>query len=213
MLNELWTGRLPVLLHGMIETARNMSLHSANPISLMNVCFCACQVEAIDTVTAGRHVVVCTSTASGKSLCYNLPILATLAANPNSCAIYMFPTKALAQDQLQILRHLSQLTFWCLSPPCGCLRWRHSSGAYFKLKLRSVTSVAQTFFLLIRASEILHPVMTLSASARALHTRCLVCLMTCVLKPTSSIPLPTAIQDDPRCRCSFLSCIIHCICR
>ncbi len=74
------------------------------------------QVEAINTVTEGRHVVVCTSTASGKSLCYNLPILAALAANPNACAIYMFPTKALAQDQLQILRHLCKLTFGSQAP-------------------------------------------------------------------------------------------------
>ena len=61
-------------------------------------------------------MVVCTSTASGKSLCYNLPILAALAANPRACAIYMFPTKALAQDQLQILRHLCQLTFGDAAP-------------------------------------------------------------------------------------------------
>ena len=46
---------------------------------------------------AGRHVVVSTSTASGKSLCYALPVLEALAADRSACAIFMFPTHALAQ--------------------------------------------------------------------------------------------------------------------
>ncbi len=46
---------------------------------------------------SGHHVVVCTSTASGKSVCYNVPILETLGNDPETCALYMFPTKALAQ--------------------------------------------------------------------------------------------------------------------
>ena len=45
----------------------------------------------------GHHVVVSTSTASGKSLCYVLPVLEALVADPSACAIFMFPTKALAQ--------------------------------------------------------------------------------------------------------------------
>jgi len=46
---------------------------------------------------AGKHTVVCTATASGKSLCYNLPVLEGLAADPGATALYLFPTKALAQ--------------------------------------------------------------------------------------------------------------------
>lgn len=42
-------------------------------------------------------MVVCTSTASGKSVCYNVPILEALGRDPEACALYMFPTKALAQ--------------------------------------------------------------------------------------------------------------------
>ena len=60
---------------------------------------------------AGKHVVVCTATASGKSLCYNLPILEALAQDPRATALYMFPTKALAQDQLRALRELCDSTF------------------------------------------------------------------------------------------------------
>jgi DEAD/DEAH box helicase domain-containing protein len=58
------------------------------------------QAEAYAAVRAGRHVVVVTPTASGKTLCYNLPILQRLLENPEKRAIYLYPTKALAQDQL-----------------------------------------------------------------------------------------------------------------
>ena len=47
---------------------------------------------------------VSTSTASGKSLCYNIPVIEALAADRGSTAIYIFPTKALAQDQMRALR-------------------------------------------------------------------------------------------------------------
>ncbi len=60
---------------------------------------------------AGKDVVVCTSTASGKSLCYNLPILEALVENPAAAALYMFPTKALAQDQLRALREFCAAAF------------------------------------------------------------------------------------------------------
>ena len=56
-------------------------------------------------------MVVCTATASGKSLCYNLPVLEALAQDPRATALYMFPTKALAQDQLRALRELCEATF------------------------------------------------------------------------------------------------------
>ena len=53
---------------------------------------------------AGRNVVVVTPTASGKTLCYNLPVLNRLIAEPGARAMYLFPTKALAEDQLQELQ-------------------------------------------------------------------------------------------------------------
>ncbi|MCB0226843.1 MAG: DEAD/DEAH box helicase, partial [Anaerolineae bacterium] len=59
------------------------------------------QAQAIDAARAGRHVVVATSTASGKTLCYNVPVLEAISANYQARAIYLFPTKALAQDQLR----------------------------------------------------------------------------------------------------------------
>ena len=57
------------------------------------------QTTAVEAALAGRHVVVATPTASGKSLCFHLPVLQALAEDPNARALYLFPTKALARDQ------------------------------------------------------------------------------------------------------------------
>ena len=77
------------------------------------------QVDAIGQVMAGRNVVVATGTASGKSLCYQLPIaLATASEGRRAHAptsLLLFPTKALAQDQLRALGALG-CPAWCLSP-------------------------------------------------------------------------------------------------
>jgi DEAD/DEAH box helicase domain-containing protein len=62
------------------------------------------QARAIDAVRAGEDIVVVTATASGKTMCYNLPVIEHLAAHPEDRALYLFPTKALAQDQLKTLR-------------------------------------------------------------------------------------------------------------
>ncbi|HHX44865.1 MAG TPA: DEAD/DEAH box helicase [Chloroflexi bacterium] len=61
------------------------------------------QAQAIAAALAGRHVAVCTPTASGKSLCYHLPVLDALLRDASSCALYLFPTKALGHDQLHAL--------------------------------------------------------------------------------------------------------------
>jgi DEAD/DEAH box helicase domain-containing protein len=58
------------------------------------------QAEAFDHVAAGRNVVIVTPTASGKTLCYNLPVLDLLLRDEGARAMYVFPTKALAEDQL-----------------------------------------------------------------------------------------------------------------
>ena len=64
------------------------------------------QRQAWEAVQAGRHIVLATGTASGKTLAYNLPVLDELLRDPAACALYIFPTKALAQDQLQIVQNL-----------------------------------------------------------------------------------------------------------
>jgi DEAD/DEAH box helicase domain-containing protein len=64
------------------------------------------QAEAVGHALAGRNVVITTPTASGKTLCYNVPVLQAILDDPASRALYLFPTKALAQDQLAELDRL-----------------------------------------------------------------------------------------------------------
>jgi DEAD/DEAH box helicase domain-containing protein len=66
------------------------------------------QAEAVDAIRAGEDVVVVTPTASGKSLCYLIPTLQALAVDPTARALYLFPTKALGQDQVTELGELSR---------------------------------------------------------------------------------------------------------
>jgi DEAD/DEAH box helicase domain-containing protein len=65
------------------------------------------QAEACASIAAGRHTVVVTPTASGKTLCYTLPVLDAILHDDGSRALYLFPTKALAQDQAAVLRRLT----------------------------------------------------------------------------------------------------------
>src|SRR5439155_25603873 len=65
------------------------------------------QAQAIAALRDGRDVVVVTGTARGKSLCYHLPVLEQLLADRDSTALLLFPTKALAQDQLKGLVRLA----------------------------------------------------------------------------------------------------------
>lgn len=67
------------------------------------------QLEAYKAVTNYKHITTITPTASGKTLCYNLPILQHMMHEPNARAIYIFPTKALAQDQKTDLNELIEL--------------------------------------------------------------------------------------------------------
>ena len=65
------------------------------------------QAVAMAHALAGRHVVITTPTASGKTLCYNAPVLSAILRDPATRALYLFPTKALAQDQLAELHALA----------------------------------------------------------------------------------------------------------
>ena len=66
------------------------------------------QAAAAEAVHGGRNVVIVTPTASGKTLCYNLPVLDAVLENMDTRALYLFPTKALAQDQLAELHDLGR---------------------------------------------------------------------------------------------------------
>src|SRR2546426_4600399 len=64
------------------------------------------QSEALEAVRGRQNIVVVTPTASGKTLCYNLPVLEAILEEPSARALYIFPTKALAQDQMDELHGL-----------------------------------------------------------------------------------------------------------
>lgn len=67
------------------------------------------QREAYDLVTSGANVIITTPTSSGKSLCFNLPIMDSILKDPKNRALYIYPTKALAEDQLQKLNEFGFL--------------------------------------------------------------------------------------------------------
>ena len=74
------------------------------------------QAAAFESARRGENIVLATGTASGKTLAYNLPVLAALIENPSARALYLFPTKALTQDQLSNLQtfqpaHIQPSTF------------------------------------------------------------------------------------------------------
>jgi DEAD/DEAH box helicase domain-containing protein len=66
------------------------------------------QADAIGHALVCRNVVIITPTASGKTLCYNAPVLSAILQDPSSRALYLFPTKALAQDQLAELQTMCE---------------------------------------------------------------------------------------------------------
>ncbi len=77
------------------------------------------QAEAITKVLEGRHTVISTPTASGKSMVYNLPVLDTLMSNPNAHALYLFPLKALARDQMDTVNKMMAYTVDSFNGGCG----------------------------------------------------------------------------------------------
>ncbi len=76
------------------------------------------QAQSLHLADDGQDVVIATPTASGKSLCYNLPILQSLSHDAQACALYIFPTKALARDQeqgLHSLLHDAELSYGAIT--------------------------------------------------------------------------------------------------
>ena len=74
------------------------------------------QSAAVELSLAGKNVVVVTPTASGKTLCYNLPVIHEILATPGARAIFLFPTKALAEDQRLELQRLNDALGGSLLP-------------------------------------------------------------------------------------------------
>jgi len=94
-----WPAGLDPRLVDAVRHGRSMRAHGVEQLYTH-------QAQAIEAALAGDHVVLATSTASGKTLAYNLPVLHILLQDPAACALYLFPTKALAHDQIAALGEL-----------------------------------------------------------------------------------------------------------
>jgi DEAD/DEAH box helicase domain-containing protein len=96
---------------GAIFGKLNKPLHPSLQICLESAGISALfshQVEALNAIFAGKNVIIATPSASGKTLCYHLATLDALVNDKDSRALYIFPTKALAQDQLRSLKQIAQ---------------------------------------------------------------------------------------------------------
>jgi DEAD/DEAH box helicase domain-containing protein len=98
------------------------------------------QVDALEALRHGRDIVVVTPTASGKTLCYNLPVLDAVAADPSARALYLFPTKALGQDQVAAFRELAAAA----GVDVACATYDGDTPAPIRSSIRSAGQVVVT---------------------------------------------------------------------
>ncbi len=96
------------------------------------------QSEAIDLIINGQNVLVATPTASGKSLIYNLPVFNTIIKNPYAKALYLFPLKALAQDQVKNINLMAAKlpTYFEDRGITGAAIYDGDTSAYWRKKIR-----------------------------------------------------------------------------
>ena len=93
------------------------------------------QADAIDLVRAGRDIVVATPTASGKSLTYNLPVIERFLADRETTSLYLFPLKALAQDQMQAFKALT--AHWPEAARPGIAIYDGDTTSHFRRKIKN----------------------------------------------------------------------------
>lgn len=98
------------------------------------------QAEAIDAALRGKSVVVVTPTASGKTLCYNVPVVQSILENPASRALYLFPTKALSQDQLAELYALLE----AVEADIACFTYDGDTAPSARTKVRTAGHIVIT---------------------------------------------------------------------
>ncbi|MEA4959123.1 MAG: DEAD/DEAH box helicase [Anaerolineaceae bacterium] len=100
------------------------------------------QADAFHLLAEGKSVVVSTGTASGKTLCYNLPVLEAMLRNTAATALYLFPTKALEQDQLKGLHTLLEALGAENDLPCAV--YDGDTPAHHRQEIRKKASILIT---------------------------------------------------------------------
>jgi DEAD/DEAH box helicase domain-containing protein len=98
------------------------------------------QCEAIDAARAGKNIILTTSTASGKTLAFNIPVFEVLETDSTARALYLYPTKALANDQLIPLEHMSRFTGIPVHPAIYDGDTPHSKRAAIRASSRIILS-------------------------------------------------------------------------
>ena len=98
------------------------------------------QAAAVEHALAGRNAVVVTPTASGKTLCYNLPVVQTILADPAARAIFLFPTKALAEDQRLELQRLND----AIGGPISCHTYDGDTPSDARRAIRERANIVMT---------------------------------------------------------------------
>ncbi len=136
-------GRQLVFHH--IEKARNAAARDpAQPLRPETIhflrssgipCLYLHQAEAIDAVRQGRNVVVATSTASGKTLAYNIPVLEKIIEKPSSRSLYLFPLKALANDQIASFSAMAHAA--CPDRKIACAVYDGDTSPWNRKKIRN----------------------------------------------------------------------------
>ncbi|XCA82276.1 DEAD/DEAH box helicase [Exiguobacterium mexicanum] len=98
------------------------------------------QAEAIEQTSRGNSTVIVTPTASGKTLCYNLPVLSKMIEQPNARALYLYPTKALAQDQNSDLMEMVE----ALEGDLRCFTYDGDTAPAARTKVRDAGNIVIT---------------------------------------------------------------------
>ncbi len=98
------------------------------------------QAAAVELSLAGKNVVVVTPTASGKTLCYNVPVVHEILATPAARAIYLFPTKALAEDQRLELQRMND----ALGGPFCCHTYDGDTPSDARRTIRDKANIVMT---------------------------------------------------------------------
>lgn len=96
------------------------------------------QIEAVNAILAGQDVVIATPTASGKSLIYNLPVCNTIVEQPHARALYLFPLKALAQDQVRTIEKMAAFLpdVFAARGIAGAAIYDGDTSSYWRKKIR-----------------------------------------------------------------------------